>query len=91
MSWSFCRESMPVARKEYRCDALDLIQSIGLHDFDLTDDEWADIQKAITEGGKILPGTKYRKVTGVWEGEWCIFRARLDIDEICEEHEIYEE
>lgn len=90
MSWDVYTVTRPVARKEYDCDACELISSFGLMEGDLNPDEWDAIEEARSEGSKILPGTKYIKCKGIYEGMPCTFRARADIDKICTDNDFYD-
>ncbi|MBL4833607.1 MAG: hypothetical protein JKY26_06485 [Pseudomonas sp.] len=85
------RESRPVARKEYECDAAEwyINSNLGRHDFEPED--WAIIEKASAERFKILPGLPYVRQSGIYEGELCTFKARIDMHGICLKYEIYEE
>ena len=91
MSWDFYTETKPTARKEYTCEAIDWILNQGLDSFGFDDNELAVIAKAESEKWKIPKGSKYVKVSGKWEGGFCVFRARADIDKICQDHDIYSE
>ena len=83
--WEFCTISFPVARRDYRCEASDFASSYSESDLksDLSESEFLDYLLAKTEGFKIIKGTRYKKITGKVEGKWVVFRARIDIDEIC--------
>lgn len=89
--WDFCRVTKPKARKKYNCDAIDWILNAGLDAFDFSDEELAIIKKAEAEKWKIFKGTEYVKCEGRYDGEWCVFRARKDIDQICQDHDAYSE
>ena len=91
MSWTMEVTTTQKARKEYDCQACDWLNQSNLSVYDLSDEELAVIDKAKTEGGKILKGSLYTKTSGKWEGEFDVFRARLDIHDICLNHEIYPE
>ena len=81
----------PVAKKDYHCQASDWIDNVSLQDDELGEEDLKTIRLAKDENNRILKGTKYVKITGKWEGEWSVFRAREDLDDICTRHEIYEE
>lgn len=93
MGWDFCNQTTPQARKRYHCDASDWINNFGLEDVvcDCTDDEKAALKRAEQEGWKILPGTKYVKCSGVWEGDFSVFRARPELNAICLRLDLYDE
>lgn len=90
MSWDVYTITTPKARKEYPCDACELINGAGISEGDVTPEEWQTIEKARQEGNKILPGTKYIKCKGIYEGSAATFRARIDIDAICSDNDFYE-
>ena len=90
MYWGYANNSTPVARKEYHCEASDWIRNgPGIDDSYFTEDEMKVIRKAKAEGWKILKGSKYFKTEGVWDGEWSTFRARVDLNQICLDHDLY--
>ncbi len=91
MVWDVCTTTRPVARKEYECDACELIEGFGLSEGDFEPEDWAVIEKAEAEGNKILPGTRYVKTKGIWEGSAATFRAREDVDAICVKYDFYDE
>jgi len=90
MSWEFCTETIQKARKDYHCSASDWIDESGMCEEDFDEEDWLTVQKAWDEEYKILKGTEYIKVVGRWEGEFNVFRARNDLDEICKKYELYE-
>ena len=86
--WDFSKVSKPVAKKDYCCDAWPWIENEGLGMVDLSQEELGVIEKARNEKFKILSGTKYLKVVGKWEGEFTTYRARLDLQKICDDLEL---
>jgi len=89
MTWDIATNTEPVARKEYHCQASDWITNYMCDD-DFTPEELIIFKKAQAEKFKILKGTQYRKVSGIWEGESSVFRARPDMDDICQKYDIYD-
>ena len=89
MCWDFAVHTEQLARKDYRCQASDWINS-GYCELDFDPEDWQAIMKAKGEGWKILKGTNYLKVKGKWEGEFCVFRARPELDAICHKYDLYE-
>ncbi len=85
--WDFAQDSKPIANKEYDCQAWPWIGNVIAWS-DLSKDEKEVIEKARSEGFKILKGTKYLRVSGKWEGEFTTYCARLDLQKICDDHEI---
>lgn len=90
--WEVYEVTNPVARKEYNCDAYDHLQlSIGLCKSEFQPGDWEILMKAKQENFKILPGVKYLKCKGIYDGEPTTFRARFDIDTICKDYDIYDD
>lgn len=87
--WEIENTTYPVARKEYHCQAWDWIDNAGYDEGDYEPEDWETIEKARTEGFKILPGTKYVCTHGKWEGEFTTFRARNDLHHICLDYDLY--
>ncbi len=91
MCWEVKEYSNRKAIKEYHCQAYGFINNSGLGDDDFSPEEAATIAQAAAEDYKILPGTKYVRIRGKWEGEWITFRARIDLDDICMRYRLYED
>jgi hypothetical protein len=91
MSWDFYTSTMPVAKKDYPCDAWVWISNANLSDDDFEEEDREIIFKAKSEGYKILKGTKYSKTKGMFNGEFTTFRSRIDLDDICKKYDLYEE
>mgnify|MGYP003641844858 CR=1 FL=1 len=90
MSWDFYNLTTQKARKEYRCDAMEIIHnSMAIEEF--TQDEQVLIIKAESESCKITKGSIYTKCSGKWDGEFTVFRARIEIDTICLKYDLYAE
>jgi hypothetical protein len=89
MSWDFSVTTTPVARKEYRCQAAEWLENDDIEEF--TQEEQVIYAAAERENFKILIGTKYIKTQGRYEGEFCVFRARIDLDNICRDNEVYQD
>ena len=88
MSWSLRTESKPRARKAYDCDACEWLINVGTDD--LSDDELTLYEQAKNESFSIQPGQTYVKVEGIWDGEFTVFRARLEMHALCIKHNIYD-
>tara|TARA_A200000159_G_scaffold164494_1_gene194366 strand:+ start:27055 stop:27330 length:276 start_codon:yes stop_codon:yes gene_type:complete len=88
MSWSLRTESKPRARKAYECDACEWLINVGTDD--LSDDELTLYEQAKNESFSIQPGQTYVKVEGIWDGEFTVFRARLEMHALCIKHNIYD-
>lgn len=91
MGWELESVTQPVARKDYHCQASDWVERAGLEEADYSAEDWATIEKARAENWAIKKGTQYTKTEGKWEGEFSVFRARLDLDAICQKYGIYQE
>lgn len=89
MHWGFCNQSESAARRDYCCDAWHWIANAGFSEEDYEPEDWQVIENARKEGFKILKGTQYIKVKGIWDGEWSVFRARKDLDAICRKYRLY--
>ncbi len=90
MSWEIEKTTCPVAEKDYHCEASDWIDNtIGWEEEDFEEEDRPIIRKALSEGLKILKGTEYLMVSGKWEGEFTIYRARKDLDGICQKYDLY--
>lgn len=89
MIWDFAVSTTSVARKDYCCDAAEWIENaIGY--YALSDEQLAIYEAAKLEGFRILKGTRYSRTQGFFDGEFCVFRARLDLDQICRDLGVYE-
>ena len=91
MSWEMEKETTQIARKEYHCNASDWIDNAGLEEGDYQPLDWARIQAAKSEGFKILKGSEYIKISGKWDGEFSVFRARPELEKICVDYGLYSE
>ena len=80
------------AKKEYRCDACAQWDRAGymLNDCE-THEQRLKVASAEADGWKILPGQKYRKVTGINDGVFMTYRARLDMDDVCYDLNMWDE
>lgn len=90
MCWDVENVTYPKAKKHYPCQACEWLANAPIEDEDLTDDERLCLDAARADHWKILPGQKYIKIRGKFDGEWQTFRARIDVNEICKRHGIYE-
>ena len=80
------KDELVQARKHYPCDACYhwLQSSYGLNDC-TTSEQRLIVEAAEADKWKILPGQKYRKVTGIWEGKLTTYRARPGMQSVIEE------
>jgi len=86
MSWDFCVEKIKKAAKDYNCQAY--IWLVNSEIEDLTDDEKNIIEES---SGKIRKGESYIHVSGKWEGEFMVFRSRIDLNDICKKYDVYQD
>ena len=83
------REETPIAKKTYKCDACRWWCNYMTQNDCETPEQKQIIQNAKHDGWKILPGQQYRKVIGIQDGELVTFRARIDVDQLCWDLEVY--
>jgi len=83
-------EKMPIAKKDHQCDACIWLSEGGLP-FGITISEMKMFIKARRDKFKIKKGMKYIKQANLFGGEFCCFKARPEIHEICLKYDIYEE
>lgn len=87
--WDFCFETIQKARKNYDCQACEWVINC-LDISDLTDEEIKLYETAKSEGFKVLKGQEYLKISGKWEGDFSVFRARPEIEKLCQKYNLYE-
>lgn len=88
MGWDVFKDTTPVARKDYSCDAFRYwLTNIGEDEFDA--DDLLVYQAAKADGFRIKKGMKYVKREGKFDGEWCVFRAREDLNNLCIKLDLY--
>lgn len=83
------RTSKPIAKKDYPCNACAWILNGGLPD----GMKYSDVKKYIfarRDKFKILKGQRYFKQVQIYDGEFVVFRARPEINDICLKYDIYE-
>ena len=88
MAWEFEETTEQVATKDYNCDACDWVNN-DFANLDLSFSELRSYALAKRDKFKIKKGQMYTKTKGKWDGEFCTFRARIDIDKICLAHFVY--
>jgi hypothetical protein len=84
-------DTIQVARKHYPCDACAAWLNSGYGERDVTPDEWLVIQGAEAAKWKITPGSKYRRMRIVEDGEMQTVRNRLDVEQVCYVHGFFDE
>ena len=91
MTWNFYEQTNPTARRNYRCDASEILVNTGCAKEDFEPDEWKLISQAKEDGFRILKGSEYIKTKGKYDGDFAEFRARPEIDAICIKYDLYDE
>jgi hypothetical protein len=89
--WDVATTTTQTARKDYQCEASNWIIETGIGEFPFSFAELRLIAKAKRDDWKIKKGQQYVKVCGKWDGEWSVFRARPEINNLCQYHGIYQE
>lgn len=85
------RNSSPAARKDYECSACDWIINYGGDFTDFSFGERKAIIRAKRNKYQIKKGSIYLYQVNIWCGDFNIFRAIPEINDICLNHDIYEE
>ncbi len=81
-------KSTPVARKAHHCDALQYVLA-DYEDGMYTYAELRQIVKAKRQRGMILPGQRYLRIVQIYDGDFGVFRAIPEIDDICCKYDLY--
>lgn len=77
-------DKIVTAKKHYRCDASEQWRRSGYTVDDCeTSEQRLIVEAAEADKWSILPGQKYRKLTGIHDGDFCTYRARPGMDELC--------
>ena len=79
------------ARKFYHCDASEMWRSYGPPETELTADERLVLDGAKADKWKIRPGQRYRCVVFRDGRELVTQRARLDMNNLCQKHDLYDD
>ena len=85
------KDEVRTARKFYHCDASEMWRSYGPPETELTADERLVLDGAKADKWKIRPGQRYRCVVFRDGRELVTQRARLDMDALCQRHELYDD
>lgn len=90
--WYSIRESTPKAKKDYHCNACEVLFDSGFkaHEY-CTLDELESIELALEHGRKILKGERYLYQFNRQGGDTCTWRCIIAIDIICKKYKLYEE
>lgn len=89
MRWDFCKITTPIARKEYKCDTADWIINGLDNQIEINDEDLAIIEKHRLNGWVIKKGDKYMRCSGMFDGEFTVFTAILELDRICKDYGLY--
>lgn len=87
--WDLAVTTTQRARKDYPCGAWEWISNSGYSERDFKPEDWQVIENARADDFMIKKGTEYTQTKGKWEGEFCTFRARIDLDKICSDYDLY--
>ena len=86
------KDEQRTARKFYDCDASYHWRNYGPPpDVPLTADEALVLEGVKADKWKIRPGQRYRYVVQREGGQLEVYRARLDMDNLCQEHDLYDD
>lgn len=85
------RDEIRTARKFYDCDASEMWRSYGPPRDTVTADERLVLEGVEADKWKIRPGQRYRCVVFRDGGELVTQRARLDMDALCQRHDLYDD
>lgn len=85
-------DELVTAKKSYFCDASQqwLRSGYVIANCD-TDDQRNSVMEAEADNWRILPGQKYLKCKGVNDGRFCTYRARIDMDELTNSLNMWDE
>ena len=85
-------DKIVTAKKHYRCDASEQWRRSGYTVADCeTSDQRLMVEAAEADKWRILPGQAYRKVTGIYEGDFCTYRARPGMYSVCNDFDLFDE
>lgn len=80
------------AKKHYVCQASEQWNRAGYTIDDCeTSDQRLMVEAAIADKWRILPGQKYVKMVGIWDGKFGVYRARPGMHAVCDELEMWDE
>jgi hypothetical protein len=75
----------------YPCDACEIWLNTGYDKPDVSVGDWLVIEGARADKWKIRKGVKYRKIISIDNGQFSTYRARLDMDNLCNRLDLYED
>ena len=81
-----------IAKKEHNCDACFVLSECISDVFsELTFKEKKAVVRMKNQKMKIMTGQKYIKQANIFNGDFCVFKADIEIDAICVRLDLYEE
>lgn len=84
-------DELVTAKRRYLCDASRHWLQSGYVAADCdTDDQRKAVLAAEADTWSILPGQKYRKCRGIYDGEFFTYRARIDMDSVTYDLDMWE-
>ena len=83
------RDTKQYAKKHYHCDACETWLDTGYYQSDVSSDDWMIVTAAKADGWRILPGQQYRKVIYAENNTIKAYRARLDMDALCDRLDLF--
>lgn len=88
----FLSSETVTARKEYKCDACrDFLNCADYDVNDLSEEDTKIVNSADVDKWKIKKGERYLKVVSVDSGEIQTYRAKLDMNGLCNRLGLYDE
>lgn len=79
------------AKKCYDCDAYAVWRADGPPDDELTADERLVLSGVRADKGQIRAGQRYRRVSFNDGHGIAVWRARLDMDDLCEKYDLHDD
>lgn len=83
--------TIQTARKHYPCDACHTFLQSNYGRDDVSAEDWLVIEGAQADRWKITPGSKYRKMVLKDGDDILTVRHRLDVESVCERHDLFAE
>lgn len=80
-----------LSRTAYPCDACQAFLRSNYGRNDVTADDWLVIEGAQADRWKITPNSKYRKLTIKDGTDILTVRNRLDVEAVCQRHDLFDE
>lgn len=82
--WDVVSITEPIARRDYDCQAWPWFDLSDEAETDLSEDDRQIIERARADNFKILKGQRYYCMRGKFNGEWGVYRAKRDMNDLCE-------